>query len=61
MEARDGIEPPIRALQALPLAVLGTAPPVASWKSVESAGSLSPKKIVTPTDRIVPAPADCEE
>lgn len=26
MEARDGIEPPIRTLQALPLAVLGTAP-----------------------------------
>src|ERR1700687_1135738 len=26
VEAREGIEPPIRALQALPLAVLGTAP-----------------------------------
>jgi hypothetical protein len=26
LEARDGIEPPVRALQALPLASLGTAP-----------------------------------
>jgi hypothetical protein len=26
LEARDGIEPPARALQALPLAISGTAP-----------------------------------